>query len=160
VRLGEVCGLKVPHVVLLERKAVVEFQDNRQREGESSKLKSRRQGDSKRIHVPRAVGERLLSYAEPGSLYLFNWKGKPIPSDRVTRHFPAVCKKAGVPRMRFHDLRHLCRSALESAGASQTAIMQILGHNSARNSMRYQTEAEAAQMEAIDRVLGVTLRNG
>ena len=148
LRLGEVCGLKVPHI----QGERIEVQDNRTREGESSKLKSKRSGEARVLHVPKQIAEKILSYAEPGSLYVFTWKGKPIPSDRVTRHFQIYREKAGVQEMRFHDLRTLARSELERNGASQTVIMQILGHSTTRNSLRYQTEAGAAMKEALNKV--------
>ena len=46
----------------------------------------------------------------------------------LSRSFKETVKAAGLPDMRFHDLRHWCASLLISYGAPSKAIQEILGH--------------------------------
>ena len=48
---------------------------------------------------------------------------------RVTKDFKRLVKKAGLPKMRFHDLRHLCASLLVAQGVPATVVKEILGHS-------------------------------
>ena len=47
----------------------------------------------------------------------------------VTRSFQAIVKTAGLPRMRFHDLRHSCATLLLVQGVPARAVMELLGHS-------------------------------
>ena len=47
----------------------------------------------------------------------------------VSRKFHNALEKAGLPRKRFHDLRHTCASLLLVQGVHPRVVMQILGHS-------------------------------
>ncbi len=47
----------------------------------------------------------------------------------VTRRFQALLAAAGLPRMRFHDLRHGAASLLLAQGVHPRVIMEMLGHS-------------------------------
>jgi len=48
----------------------------------------------------------------------------------VLGHFHDVLEHAGLPRMRFHDLRHSCASLLLLHGVPGRMVQEILGHSS------------------------------
>ncbi len=58
--------------------------------------------------------------------------------DAVTIAFRRLTKDLGIAGLRFHDLRHDVASTLTMAGASQRAVMEILGHKDPRMTLRYQ----------------------
>ena len=61
--------------------------------------------------------------------YIFKWDyGKLYAPDFVTRHFKLLLKKAGMPEIRFHDLRHSCASLLVSKGFKMKDVQEWLGH--------------------------------
>ncbi|MCR5523890.1 MAG: site-specific integrase [Clostridia bacterium] len=61
--------------------------------------------------------------------YVFKWDyGKMYSPDHVTRHFKRLLKNAGMPDIRFHDLRHSCASMLVSKGFKLKDIQEWLGH--------------------------------
>lgn len=153
LRRNEVCGLKRPHVVIHGETATVTVQDNRQEHGESRKLKSKRTGDTRNLEIPRFMAERLLSFGPADSLYLFNYQGKPIHPNRITKFMPELCEKAGIEKLTFHTLRAACRSNLKVAGASEQTIMRILGHTSHATSMLYQDVRAEATVEAFRMML-------
>lgn len=55
--------------------------------------------------------------------------GTPLNRHNVTRDFQALIKRAGLPRQRFHDLRHACASLLLAQNVQPRDIMEILGHS-------------------------------
>lgn len=152
LRRNEVCGLKVPHVVLHKEGATITVQDNRQAIGETSKLKSKPEGEPRILHVPKWMGEKLLGFREDGAIYLFHADGKPIHPKRITNNMATVCKLAGLATMRFHDLRHACRSNLSAAGVPEVVIMSILGHTDYQASLGYQDERAERQREAFEKL--------
>jgi integrase len=152
LRRNEVCGLKVPHIEINGDAAIVTVQDNRQAHGETRKLKSKPTGQARRLHLPAWMAEKLLSFREEGSIYIFHADGKPIHPKRITNNMAALCREAGVPVMRFHDLRHACRSLLSDMGVPETVIMEILGHTDYQASLGYQGEQAQRQREAFEKI--------
>ena len=75
--------------------------------------------------------------------------GTPIEPTNVTRHFYSVRDKAGLPSVRFHDLRHTCLTLLLSLGTPPHITQAIAGHSHvdvtmmiyAHTGMTEQTEA-------------------
>jgi len=55
--------------------------------------------------------------------------GRPFDPRNVQRMFRRVVRKARLPRMRFHDLRHLCASLLLAQHTDPRVIMETLGHS-------------------------------
>jgi integrase len=59
-----------------------------------------------------------------------NSLGKPMESgNMVKRSFRRVLERAGLPRMRFHDLRHSCATLLLSMGVHPKIVQERLGHS-------------------------------
>jgi integrase len=50
----------------------------------------------------------------------------------VNRHFRPTLKKAGLPKIRFHDLRHTFATLLLKEGVPVTVVSKMLGHASAK----------------------------
>jgi integrase len=46
------------------------------------------------------------------------------------RHFKPLLKKAELPQIRFHDLRHTCATILLMAGKHPKYVHELLGHAS------------------------------
>ncbi|WP_381796422.1 tyrosine-type recombinase/integrase [Streptomyces niveus] len=62
-------------------------------------------------------------------------------------------RRAGVRKVRFHDLRHTCASLLHEQGADARMIMEVLGHSSIRVTMDIYTFVRLdSQRSAFDRV--------
>lgn len=55
--------------------------------------------------------------------------GERIKPNFITQNFPLVLEKAGLRRIRYHDLRHSCASLLYANGVSLKDIQEWLGHS-------------------------------
>jgi integrase len=47
-----------------------------------------------------------------------------------SRHSKPLLKKAGLPDIRFHDLRHTCATLLLTKGVHPKIVSEMLGHSS------------------------------
>lgn len=75
----------------------------------------------------------------------------------VTRAFWRACRKADVPNLRLHDLRHTFASYLAMGGFNLRAIQQLLGHKDLRMTARYaHLSADHLQqaVKSLDAALG------
>ena len=75
---------------------------------------------------PRHISSQTVFHNPDGSY----WKD-------IRGGFNATLTKAGLPRIRIHDLRHSFASQLVSAGKPLPAVQQLLGHADLRTTMRY-----------------------
>jgi len=51
--------------------------------------------------------------------------------------FQKVLDQAGLPRMRFHDLRHSAASIMKALGVNDKVIQEVLGHASYKSDQNY-----------------------
>jgi integrase len=79
--------------------------------------------------------------------------GTPGEPRNLNRAFEALSRRAGIRKVRFHDLRHTCASLLHEQGADARTIMEVLGHSSIRVTMDIYTFVRLdTQRAAFDRV--------
>jgi integrase len=84
-------------------------------------------------HRDRQAAEALPRRPEPpdpfADLVFTTTLGTPLDGISVTRRFQRVLKGAGLPRQRFHDLRHAAASYMLAAGVPARVVMETLGHS-------------------------------
>jgi integrase len=94
---------------------------------------SQKATEALRSHRARQNEERLAA----GSLWQDN--GLVFPTTTGTtmsgtnllgRHFKPLLKRAGLPAIRLHDLRHTCATILLMAGTHPKYVQELLGHAS------------------------------
>jgi integrase len=56
--------------------------------------------------------------------------GQPLSGFRMYREYLKFVKSAGVPRIRFHDLRHTAATLLLLQGVHVKVVSEMLGHSS------------------------------
>lgn len=62
--------------------------------------------------------------------FVFTGKtGEPWTQNGALHAFQAHLVRAGIPKMRLHDLRHGCASLLLARGVSARVVMEYLGHS-------------------------------
>jgi len=90
----------------------------------------------RRIPLSPALEETLRSVDSEAAnarnaSYIFNFN----PDNFVKREFKPALKKAGVRRIRFHDLRHTFAALMISRGANPKFLQEVMGHESFSTTM-------------------------
>jgi integrase len=142
MRQGELLGLKWENVDLAANAIRVRHTLLRTKGrvilGEPKTKKSRRTvnltGAASRAleeHLERQlkVMERLGDLYRDQGLVFTTEVGTPInPSNLRKRSFAPLLQKAGLPHLRFHDLRHTCATLLLSKNIHPKYVQELLGH--------------------------------
>jgi integrase len=104
-----------------------------------------------------AVGAR---YQDSG--LVFTWPdGAPIHPLRFSRWFEQHARRAGLPKIRLHDLRHSYASAALAAGVPAKVISERLGHATIAVTMDiYSHVLPGLDREAADTVARLILGRG
>jgi integrase len=146
MRRGELLGLKWEEVDLHNqtvrvRRTLTRTENGRRLAiGEPKTKKSRRTVrltqravEALRRHLERQLEDiEVLGdlYGDQGLVFATE-AGTPInPSNLRQRSFAPLLKKAGLPHIRFHDLRHTCATLLLSKGVHIKFVQELLGHAS------------------------------
>jgi integrase len=152
LRMGELLGLAWKHVSFaLARASVVQivyWLYGSTKEGRSTQLlfkepksrQSRREvslppllvEELRRLREAQKENRRLLSDRyHDYDLVFCQANGKPLHPSDVRKDFHRILKAAGLPRIRFHDLRHSCATLRLAAGDNLKVVQELLGHASA-----------------------------
>lgn len=82
--------------------------------------------------------------------------GTPLEPRNLDRHFKRMLAKAGLPDMRFHDLRHTAASLMLAANVNPRTAADILGHSRISVTLdTYSHVMPAAMHEAADKISAV-----
>lgn len=81
-------------------------------------------------HKRRQDAERKVAAAwvDPGLVFATT-RGSVIEPRNINRLFEEQVARAGLRRIRFHDLRHTCASLLLAQGVPPRVVMEVLGHS-------------------------------
>lgn len=79
--------------------------------------------------------------------------GTPIRASTLREEFKRVLRTAGLPDIRFHDLRHSCASLLIAQGVQPKVVSDILGHSNINITLDTYTHVmKDVQREALERI--------
>jgi integrase len=96
-----------------------------------------------------AAGRHWLEY----NLVFTTTTGTPLDPSNVRRQFKAHLRAAGLPIVRFHDLRHTAASILVAEGVHPRTVMEVLGHSQIGITMNlYSHVMDEAKRDAADRM--------
>jgi len=144
MRRGELLGLKWSDVDLENGRLSIRRALTRTDNGKYVALtEPKTRGSRRTVKLTQRAVEALRSHLErqlaeievAGDLYrdhglVFTTEaGTPInPSNLRQRSFAPLLNKAGLPHIRFHDLRHTCATLLLSKGVHPKFVQELLGH--------------------------------
>jgi integrase len=144
MRQGELLGLRWQDVDLVA--GVASVQQTLYRLGKSLLVKEPKSNRSRRTvalaailveELQRIQQEQAARHQELGNAYqdhglvFCQQIGKPLHAHNIVqRDFRQVTKRAGVPRIRFHDLRHCHATLLLQQGVHPKVVQERLGHSS------------------------------
>ncbi len=79
--------------------------------------------------------------------------GTPLDKANMGKGFKRLLSRAGLPAMRFHDLRHCCASLLLAQNVHPKVVQEILGHSQISMTLDlYSHVLPAAKSDAADRM--------
>lgn len=144
LRQGEILGLRWDDVDLedgmLRVRRTLTRVKGRFSLGQPKTAKSRRSVrltktavEALRAHLSRQLEDvdRAGSLYRDGGLIVATEVGTPVnPTNLRNRSFGPLLARAGLPRVRFHDLRHTCATLLLGRNVNPKIVSEMLGHSS------------------------------
>lgn len=115
-----------------------------------------RQHEQRQFLEKKAAGERWTEY----DLIFSTSLGTPINPRNLVRDLKQLLKGAGLPDIRFHDLRHIAASLMLNNGAPVLVVSRRLGHARASITLDVyahlipRMQAEAAENRRVDHTGG------
>ena len=143
LRQGEVLGLGWQHVDLPNGLLRIERALQRQPDGSLKLVETKTHRSKRTIPMPpsvvsalerravRQAEERVLvgdAWQDSDLVFTTGW-GTPIHPRNDYRAFQRLVEKAGLRRVRLHDLRHTAASLLLAQEVAPRVVMEILGHS-------------------------------
>ena len=146
MRRGELCGLRWQDVDLPGRKLVVRMQLVQVgKEVVEGTIKTDAGQDRIVALSDRAVAALIAwqfqqhqerqtwedAYADSGRVFTYE-DGRELRPGYVSKLFESMVTKAGLPRMRLHDLRHLHASLMLASGQDLAIVSKSMGHSNSQ----------------------------
>ncbi|MFE7752919.1 tyrosine-type recombinase/integrase [Streptomyces sp. NPDC057428] len=141
LRKGELLGLRWEDLDLIAGTATIRRTLQRTAAGGLTTLPTKTRASERRIALPTRCVQSLKLHQEQqheqetaGSSWLHHGhvfttaQGRPIDPTNLTRTFITLLRKAGLRRIRFHDLRHSTATLLLEQGVELVVIKELLGH--------------------------------
>ena len=152
MRQGEVLALRWEDVDLPGARLVVRASMRRQAGGAvrgETKAKRPRPALLAGFVVTRL--RRHREQQQPLSLWVFpGYRGAPLAAQTLSARWRAFTRAAGLPAVRFHDLRHSTATLLIAKGVHPSIVASLLGHAHASMTLDvYSHAAPELQAEAV-----------
>ena len=109
-----------------------------------------------RGHRKAQAAERLLAgpdYTDQGLVFA-EPDGSPIHPDRSASGSRTGWSRSGLPRIRFHDLRHTYATLALPAGVHPKVVAEVLGHASISITLDIYSHAIPAMQESAAELCG------
>ncbi len=101
---------------------------------------------------PSAIVHRLYGCCHP-SHRSTPGRVSGLPPQTLLQPFHLAVAEAGLPKMRFHDLRHSAASLMSAVGVPIKTQMAVLGHTTMGMTLRY-THVDASDQASATATLG------
>ena len=159
LRQSELIGLRWKDVDLESqrirvRNAVVRGEHSGEGKSDLSTRRSVPMTERLRGELERWRGRTIFDHAND-LVFAHPQLGTPLDRTKVTRRFQAACRHAGVPVIRFHDLRHTFATQLAASGVPLRALQEFLGHADLKTTQIYAHYARSAwELDMVDDAFG------
>ena len=139
LRLGEICGLQWADIdfekrILTVRRTVqrVQLQTRTELLIDTPKTSS----SSRSVPIPDFMMNLLRKFRNQDNVYLLSETEQPTEPRTLQRRFKAILKKANLPSVNYHSLRHMFATNCIKAGFDVKTLSEILGHASVETTLK------------------------
>jgi integrase len=132
-RQGEALGLRWQDVDTAAGVLRIRYQLSRGGELVEPKTNAARREVPMPPSLARMLAKRRLAspYSRETDYVFASSVGTPLAVRNIARRgLDVATSRAGLPRLRWHDLRHVAASAMIEQGASPSYVARVLGHSS------------------------------
>jgi len=166
-RQGEALGLQWPDVDLESENSTLTVRQSIQRIDGKLTITPTKKDKTHTVNLPAVTRSVLVAHRakqdEDRRIAGSRWQetgfvftttiGTPIDARSVIRRFHSILKTTGLPRIRFHDLRHSAATLLLAQGVSPRYISDLLGHSQVSFTMQtYAHVLPHIQRDVADRM--------
>ena len=161
LRKGELCGLQKEDVDYKGKTLKIQRQHIEVGGGRLGLYPPKSNSGRRSIVLPgiavtalksHAVGQLERGWGESPFVFCEDDLG-PLRQKNLERRFKRLIKKAGVPDIRFHDLRHTSATLLLSKGVHAKIVQERLGHKDVMTTLQtYAHVLPSMQKEAAERM--------
>ncbi len=132
LRIGELCALKWSDIDLNRKTITVSKTIQRIRVTGGTKLiitEPKSNSSVREIPIPDCIIQMLKKFSANKDFYLLSSSPKPIEPRVMQYRFQKVLKKANLPSIHFHALRHMFATNCVEMGFDVKSLSEILGHS-------------------------------
>ena len=158
LRRGEICGLKWQDINFEENKLQVKRSVSVKKGGGVSIGETKTETGVRCIQMPPSVAELLKSKKQTA---ITEWvfphflhPEQPISPASAYRKLKVILKKAELPLIRFHDLRHTFATHATQGGVDPKTLAGILGHTNASFTLDTYTHVTSDMQKSASAVVG------
>ena len=131
LRIGEVCGLKWCDIDLNKGIFKVERTVQRIYVNSSTKLTidtPKSKSSVREIPLPKFLIEILRNFKSDDSAFILSGKENPTDPRTLQYRFKSLLKKADLPSINYHSLRHMFATNCIALGFDVKTLSELLGH--------------------------------
>lgn len=160
LRWGEMCALRVGDIDW--RRNRVEVRSNLVKTGRAWVEGSPKNGESRSVPMPRVVADALRQVVDGrdnGERVFTDPSGEPPRPQSVTdarsnrSWYVSAVRRAGVPAVSPHELRHTAASIAVHAGANVKALQRMLGHADASMTLDVYADLFDSDLDDVARMV-------
>ena len=158
LRRGEICGLKWEDFDAENGKLKVRRSVAKRKGGGLNIGETKTETGTRTIILPHSVTEILRRRKEDAiSQWIFPDPVKPenpVDPNAAYRHMKTLLQRAGLPSIRFHDLRHTFATHALTSGVDAKTLSGILGHTNASFTLDTYTHVTSDMQKTASGIVG------
>lgn len=136
IRIGELCALRWGDIdlnkrILTVRRTIQRISDREKENSTKLIIAAPKSLSSVRsIPIPECLLDRLKQFQSSQEDFVLSGNTKPVEPRTMQYRFASILKKANLPSVHFHSLRHLFATNCIKLGFDVKSLSEILGHSS------------------------------
>ncbi|MBD5143030.1 MAG: tyrosine-type recombinase/integrase [Ruminococcus sp.] len=160
LRIGEICGLQWSDIDFEKSILTVRRTIQRIHTGNKTKLQidtPKSSSSQRSVPIPEFLMNLLKIFRKQNNFYLLSGTEQPAEPRTMQRRFKAILKKANLPSVNYHSIRHLFATNCIKAGFDIKTLSEILGHASVETTLKlYVHSSMKRKIECMNKLKLIT----